>query len=266
MKIFFSNLFSNFEWPEFGKGIVQVWYRNFLYFRYTWLVTLFWIIFEPLFYLFAFGYGLGGFVSDVDGLSYIEFFFPALLATTAMMVPYFEATYGYYTKLTHQKLYTSMLMSPLGPNEILWGELLWASTKGFMSVIGVAVVARFFDAYTTFMIFPAFLILFLVAFCFASFGMLFTTLARNYDSFIYGTSGIIIPMSLFSGTYFPLEKLPIALQVVAYFFPLTHGLAAVRLVMAEQWTAALASHILILSLFSLLFLTLAYRRFRSKLL
>ncbi|MGE0631704.1 MAG: ABC transporter permease, partial [Pseudobdellovibrionaceae bacterium] len=78
--------------PQSGPGVREVWHRNFLYFRYSWKVSVFWIILEPLFYLGAIGYGLGAFVSNIQGISYVDWFFPGLLCSTAMMVSFFEGT------------------------------------------------------------------------------------------------------------------------------------------------------------------------------
>ena len=101
--------------PKVNDGALAVWSRNFLYFKKTIMVSLFWIVLEPVIYLGAIGFGLGAFVSNMGGLSYIEFFFPALLCTTAMMVAFFEGTYGNYTKLTHQKTYATIMLTRVGP-------------------------------------------------------------------------------------------------------------------------------------------------------
>jgi lipooligosaccharide transport system permease protein len=127
--------------------VIQVWLRNFLFFRKTFLVSLFWTILEPLMYLVAIGFGLGRFVEQIEGLTFIEFYYPGLLASTAMMVAYFEGTYPNYTKLTYQKTFSTMLLTPLNPNQILFGEILWAATKGFFAVCGVITVSLLFGLF-----------------------------------------------------------------------------------------------------------------------
>ncbi|WP_413559332.1 ABC transporter permease [Bdellovibrio sp. HCB209] len=255
-----------FSIPKFDDGALKVWQRNFLYFKKTMLVSLFWIVLEPAIYLGAIGFGLGSFVNNMGGMSYIEYFFPALLCTTAMMVAFFEGTYGNYTKLTHQKTYATIMLTRVGPEEIVAGELMWAATKGFFGVVGVTIVAVFFglvDSYKILLVLP---ILFLISTLFSCIGMIFTSIARNYDSFIYSTSGLIVPMSLLSGTYFPLDQLPSALRYIAYLFPLTHGVAAVRGILHDGNGIKIGIHILILLVLTWVCMNVSFHRIRNKLL
>ncbi len=252
--------------PKFNRGSLRVWSRNFLYFKKTWLVSAFWIVLEPVFYLGAIGFGLGSFVSNMGGLTYIEFFFPALLCSTAMMVAFFEGTYGSFTKLTHQKTYATIMMTRIGPEEIVAGELLWAASKGFIGVLGVAIVALFFgliDSYRIILVLP---ILFLLCGLFSCAAMILTSFAHNYDSFIYSTSGLIVPMSLLSGTYFPLDQLPIGLRYIAYLFPLTHAVAAVRGILHQGFSAMIGVHILVLIITTWIFMNIAFHRLHKRLL
>ncbi len=229
----------------------NVWRRNFLLFRRFWLINLFWIVLEPLIVLIAIGYGLGSYISNIGGVSYAEFFFPALLCISSMMVAFFESTYGNFAKLTYQKTYSTMMLAPIDPEQIVWGEILWAATKGTFSAIGVAVVAGLFGHLNTWMILPAIIILFISSFMFSALGFLITSYVKNYDQIIYPTSGIIIPMSLLSGTYFPLTEMPFGLQHLSFLMPLRHTVSAVRgcLLGGIPWWQILI-HIFILIVFS----------------
>ena len=255
-----------FQTPTVRSGAFRVWSRNFLYFKKTWLVSLFWIVLEPVIYLGAMGFGLGAFVNNMGGVSYIEFFFPGLLATTAMMVAFFESTYGNYTKLTHQKTYATIMMTQIGPEEIVAGELLWAASKAFFGVLGVALVAFFFGLVDTYRIFLTLPILFLSSCLFSCLGMILTSYAKNYDSFIYSTSGLIVPMSLLSGTYFPLEQLPIPLRYIAYLFPLTHSVSATRSLLTHPDFLMIGMHVGILVIATWICLNISFFRIRDKLL
>ena len=223
------------KWPELSRGVLAVWRRNFKYFRMTILVSLFWACFEPVLYLLAVGYGLGALVPHFGNLTYAQFFFPGLLATTSMTISYFESTYGSFTKLTHQQTFSTILLSPIGSDDIVIGEILWAASKGAFSVVAVCIVALIFGLITTPAILPALLILFLNCWLFAAFGLLSCSFARNYDSFIYATSGFIVPMSLFAGTYFPLSQFPDSIHSLAYLLPLTHTVTAVRDLLTGKW-------------------------------
>lgn len=249
--------------PKWGNGVKAVWRRNFLHFRYTFWVTLCWIFIEPLLFLVAIGYGIGNFVSDINGKSYIDFYFPALLSVTAFSVPFFESTYNYYSKLTHQKTYQTILMTPISASEILWAELLWGASKGILSCLAVSIIARVLNIYHSWLIFPVFLVLFLIAFIGSASGLLFTTFAKNYDFFNYAISGFLLPMSFFSDTYFPINQLPTAVQFLIHFFPLIHGVKAVRLLLDGTSHSTLYLSIFLLLVMALLLTRIVYRRFKK---
>jgi len=254
-----------FKPARMERGLLKVWKRNFFYFKKTILVSLFWIVLEPLMYLGAIGYGLGSYVDVIDGKPFLDFFFPGLLATTAMMVPFFEGTYANFTKLTHQKIYTSILLTPIEPDEIIYGELLWCATKGFFSACGVLLISIFFGLVHTWMVIPALLILFLTSWLFSCLAMVVTSLARNYDSFVYATSGFIIPMSLVAGTYFPVSHMPKVLQFLAYVLPLTHAVSLVRALINESFENIHYFNLAYLVFFTWIAMNLATKRIRKKL-
>ena len=104
--------------------MIHVWFRNFLFFKKTFFVSIFWTVIEPLMYLGALGYGFGRYVPPIEGLSFLDFYFPGLLCSTAMMVSYFESTYPNYTKLTYQKTFSTIMLTPLTYKDILLGEIL----------------------------------------------------------------------------------------------------------------------------------------------
>lgn len=247
------------------RGFQKVWNRNFFYFRKTWVVTAFWTILEPLMYLGAFGYGVGSFINNVDGMAYVDFFFPGLLCTTALLVSYFESTYTNYTKLTHQKLYSSWLLTPLGAKDIILGEILWGATKGFIGALGVLLISAIFGLVKSWLFLPALIVVFILAFIFACVGMIFTSYAKNYDSFIFSSSGILIPMTLVSGTYFPIDSLYIVLKGIAYAFPLANAVDIVRGLMTGQFKVIFIFQLLYMLILAGVLLKFAISRLEKKL-
>lgn len=244
--------------------MIQVWLRNFLFFRKTFLVSLFWTVFEPLMYLAAFGFGFGRYIPPIEGLSFLDFYFPGLLCSTAMMVSYFESTYPNYTKLTYQKTFATMLLTPLTHRQILLGEVLWAASKGVLGVIGVMVVSSIFGLFNLklFFILP---IVFILSLIFAAFGLIIVSIARNYDSFIFSTSGFIIPLSLISGTYFSLKDMPQLIQWLAYLFPLSHAVQLVRhLIQGKFELMTVGIHLVVLIVYAVGLTYLADYLFRRK--
>lgn len=223
------------RFPKVQSAVWNVWLRNFIHFRNTILVSFFWITFEPLMYLLAIGYGLGQFIGEIDGVPYIQFYFPALLATTAMMVSFFESTYSSFARFREQKVYETMLLAPISSDEVVFGEVLWAATKGLISVLTLLLIGFFFGLIKTWNVLPALLLLWVVCWFFASFGALMTSLARSSEDFIFSQTALVIPMSLFCGTYFPTSELPFLAEKIVWVLPLTHAVSATRSLLAGFW-------------------------------
>lgn len=249
--------------PKVSRGYLRVWQRNMLHYRKTWVVNLLWTCLEPVMYLGAIGYGLGAYVSNMAGGSYIEFFFPGILAYTAMFVPFVESTYGNFTKLNYQKTYATIMLTRVSPEEIVMGEMLWTATKGLLGTLGVVLVAAFFGLVDTWRILPAMFILFAVSWLFSGLGMIVTTMVRNYDSFVYFMSGFIIPMSLIAGIYYPIEQLPDGLRHFSWALPLTHAVAAVRELLSKGFSWPVALHFALLLLLGWMVMNIAVRRLRT---
>lgn len=236
-----------------------------MYFRYTLLVSILWVVIEPLLSLYAIGYGLGGFVGEIDGISYAEFFAPALMLASAMLVAYFESTYPTYTKLNRRQTFAAILLTPVMPRDIGYGEIWWAASKGFLSAVGVAIAALIHGLVDTWMLIPALAIAFMVSWIFAAFGLLITTYARNYDWFIYAQTGILMPLYFFSGTFFPLSHLPSIAENLAWCSPLTHAISAVRLVLASDWEWTLLINLVVLVSLGAWITHVSVRRLEDKL-
>lgn len=252
--------------PIIRNNVYNIWRRNFIQFARFWSTNFFWVLFEPLVVLTAIGYGLGAYVANIQGVSYLDFFFPAFICVTSMTVAFFEATYGNFSKLTYQRVYSAMIQTPIEPEDIVWGEALWAATKGTLSGLGVAIIVAFFGRLEIIMVIPSLLVIFVSSFVFAVGGLYVIAIVKNYDGIIYPTCGLIIPMSLLSGTYFPIEQLPPFFKYLTYLFPLTHTVAIVRgfFLGGTLWWEYLL-HFIFLILVANILLKLASRKITKKL-
>lgn len=259
---FFKDLFY---FPSFGRGAICIWKRNLLYFKYMIVPTLTWIFVEPLLYLFALGYGLGRFVTEIDGMTYPQFIAPGMLAITGMFVSFFEGTYSTYTKLSRQNTYQTIILTPISTDEVVLGEILWVSTKAFLSVASVAIVFLLLGLISPMKVLPALLVLGIMCWVFAAMGVWLASLAKSYEWFTYSQSGLITPMSLFCGTYFPLSQLPQGILIVSYLLPLTHGLMAARMFLAGQFNSNFFINIFYLLFCAVAFTNLSAARFQRKL-
>jgi lipooligosaccharide transport system permease protein len=188
--------------------------------------------FEPVFYLVAMGQGLGSLVGMLPGpggspISYAAFIAPGLLAASAMNGAVFDATFNVFFKLKHAKLYDAMLATPLGTVDIALGEIGWALIRGGLYALGFLTVMAGFGLLVSpwaLLALPAALV---VAFAFAAIGMAATSYMRSWQDFDLVTLAIL-PMFLFSTTFYPLSVYPRWLQIVVECLPLFHAVELMR--------------------------------------
>jgi lipooligosaccharide transport system permease protein len=199
--------------------------------RNAWM-AIFSGFFEPLFFLIAMGQGMGSVVGAVVGpagqpLSYAAFIAPGLLAASAMNGAVYDSTYSFFFKLKHAKLYDAMLATPLGPVDIALGEIGWALIRGGMYAVGFLVVMLALGLISSpwaLLALPAALF---VAFAFASIGIAATSFMRSWQDFDL-VQLAVLPMFLFSATFFPLSVYPPTLQWLVQMSPLYHAVALMR--------------------------------------
>jgi len=227
--------------PFPAKGSRLFWRRNFYYFRTHFLMSILWVVVEPILYLLAFGYGVGSLVGQVSGHTYLEFIFPGLLVGSSVMVAYFETTLSSYARLTQTQLFQLVLTTPISAKEMAYGEIFWGATKGSFAALSMATLGTMAGIFPL-ALWPALLSLsFVLCLLFSGLGLLMTTSVKNYDSFVFSQTGALIPMYLFSGIFFPLEILPDIVQKVSWLLPLTHGVFLSRSWYFQVWDI---SHVL----------------------
>jgi lipooligosaccharide transport system permease protein len=204
--------------------------RNVLVYRRLWLLLLSGF-FEPVFYLFSIGVGIGGLVDTVSvggtAIPYTVFVAPALLATSAMNGAIYETTMNMFFKLKYAKTYDAVLATPMRPEDVAVGEIGWAQLRGtiystmFLVVMAAAGLVR---SWWALLALPATI---LVGASFAAVSMAITTFMRGWKDFEF-VQLAILPMFLFSTTFFPLGIYPRGLQVFVECTPLFHGIELVR--------------------------------------
>ncbi len=158
-----------------------------------------------------------------------------------------------------------MMLTRLDSHEIVTGELLWSTFKGFFGIAGLVIIGSFFGLVTGWQIIPVIFILILNSWIFSGIAMTITSFAKNYDSFIYATSGFLIPMTLISGTYFPINQMPWPLQVLTYIFPLSHTVHLSRMILTSDWHWSGYLHFAYLLMVAYFFYTLSLMRITKKL-
>ena len=248
---------------------VKVWKRNLVVYRRIWKISFITPLLEPLFYILAFGFGLGGLIGQVHyggvELSYTRFIAPALIATAVMSNSFFETTYASFVRMYYQKTFDGMLATPLSLEEIIIAEIVWSATKA----TGAATIMLTVLSLLGFIHLPQGLLLIPLAFlgglAFGAVGMFFTGIIPTIDMFNLPIFLFITPMFLFSGTFFPVSNLPQWVRPAALAFPLYHLTEMARLFsIGTRETGTLVS-IGYLALFSLLFTFLALKTMRKRL-
>lgn len=247
-----------------GRRARHVVERNLMVYRHAWLIVLSGF-FEPVFYLFSIGVGLGQLVGDLTGpdgspVSYAAFIAPALLAASAMNGAVFEATMNIFFKLRYQKLYDAMLATPLETRDIAIGELAWSQLRGALYAAGFLVVMLAAGLITSpwgVLALPAAL---LIGFAFGAVGLAASSFMRSWQDFDL-IQLATMPLFLFSATFYPLDVYPPALQVLTQFSPLYHGVELIRALTLGVFDWSLVGHVGFLVLMGAAGMVVGDRRF-----
>ena len=212
-----------------SRRLVQ---RNLLVYKRGWMV-IFSGFFEPLFYLLGIGYGLGTLVGDValsDGrhISYAAFVAPALLAQASMNGAIAESIFNVFFKLNFSKTYDAILATPLGIREIAVGEMLWSLFRGTLYVIAFVLVMIGMGLVISpylFLVIPASI---LIGASFSAACLATTAYLRTVQDFDLPMGLVVMPMFLFSGTFFPISLYPQPIQLAMELTPLFHAVGLLR--------------------------------------
>ena len=208
--------------------IYRIWQRNRDIFVHAWK-TEFWPPFvEPLLGILALGLGLGGYVSSIDGVSFLQFLAPAFAATGAMYAASFECTYSTFVRMVYQKTFDAILATPCTIEDVIGGEMLWGTTRAVLSAVVVLIVIGAFGLIQSWWALAIPFVALLEGVMFASLSMVVTSQVPEFGAFNYYVTLGITPMFFFSGVFFPLEKLPAQLRDLAWFSPLTHAVRPIR--------------------------------------
>lgn len=242
--------------------------RNLLVYRRGWLIIVSGF-FEPLFYLLSIGLGIGALVGSVtvDGqaIPYTAFVAPALLASSAMNGAIYDSTFNVFFKLNYAKTYDAILSTPVGVGDVALGEIGWALIRGGIYAAAFIVVMLALGMILSpwaVLAFPAAL---LVGFAFGAMGMAATSFMRTWQDFDL-VQLVILPLFLFSATFYPLETYPPVLQVLVQLTPLYHGVDLIRGLTTGNVGPDLLVHVAYLVTMGLVGLAITSRRLERLLL
>lgn len=253
------------KWGTIIIGIYRVWLRNALVFRKNIRVNLIPPFIEPLLYLGAIGFGIGAYIADVDGMPYVRFIAPAILAASVMNASFFECAYGTYVRMYYQKTFDAILATPVTLKEVILGEILWGATRGFISAISISIILLLLGLADPMGIIIAIPLSFISGILFAGIATCFSAISPSIDTISYPATLFIAPMFLFSGTFFPIHLLPQLVQILALIFlPLTHVVSLTRALLTGTtdtlWAINIAWILMGIVIFSFLAIRLFERR------
>lgn len=253
----------------YGARARNVMERSAFVARRGWLVFLTGFL-EPLFYLLSLGLGLGQLVPPIplgDGrtVSYAVFMAPAMLASSAMNAAVFEACINLFFKLKWQHTFTAMLATPIDVADVALGEIGWTTFRSALysaAFLVLMAIGGLLTGWTGLLALPAALLLGL---CFAAVGLMAASFMKTIAHMDLALV-VVMPMFLFSGTFYPVSSYPVWLQwLVAVFSPLYHGVQLTRGAALGTLGWAHVGHVAYLLVLGLFGLAVGSRRLASQL-
>jgi lipooligosaccharide transport system permease protein len=232
--------------------------RNVLAYRRRWYLFASGFV-EPFLYLLSIGIGVGELVGTIDGVSYRQFVAPGMMAAATMNGSIFDTTFNFFHKLRYEHSYDAMLATPLEPTDVTLGEVTWALLRGaaYAAAFLAAMLAfGMVESWWAVLAVPAAV---LIGWAFAGAGAAATSYVRSwYDFDLINLA--LIPMFLFSGTFFPLSRYPEWFATVVRCTPLYQGVALERALVLGNLSLATLGHALYLLVMGSVCVWIATRR------
>jgi lipooligosaccharide transport system permease protein len=246
-------------------ALAGVMVREIVNFSSFWRSSTFSSTVDPTIYLLAFGFGFGSLVSTVAGYDYLDFVATGIVATTVLFAGAFPAMYSTFVKYEFQHTYDAILAAPVDTEELVTGEALWIAARTGVYGTVPMLVAIIFGLEPSWGMLLVPLIAGLAGFGWAAFGIFIAAKSEKIESFSYWQSGLLTPMFLVAGTFFPLDELPQWAQVLGNLNPLYHCVQLVREAVFAIDGAAALGHIAFLVGFALIAWRLAINFMERKL-
>lgn len=209
-------------------GALRMWQRNATVGRKTLLTTLAPRFLEGVAYLAIMGLGLGTYLTTVEGVDYIDFIAPGVAASTVMFGAIIETTYNSFVRIHVRRVVEAVVTTPLSLADVVVGEYLWAATRAVIyGLIFLLIMLGFGLVHTPWAAMVP-LVFAIGALTFAVLGMAYTSFVRSIEHYNILFTGLLTPMFLFGGVFFPFSDLPDWAQAVGWCLPLSHLVAATR--------------------------------------
>ena len=236
--------------PEISLRFTAVWRRNLLVWKKLAIASVLGNIADPLLYMLALGYGIGAFVPEVGGMTYIAFIGTGMVCQSAMFTASFEGMYSAFSRMHVQRTWEGIINAPIALDDVVVAEWIWCATKAVMSTTAILLVIMALGYGHTPLALFVLPLGFVVGLTFGALGLVMNALAPGYDFFTYFFTLVLTPMLLLSGVYFPVEQMPPALAAVTQFLPLKHAIDLARPLMMAEIPSHIALHLAVLALYA----------------
>jgi lipooligosaccharide transport system permease protein len=247
------------------RGAFRMWQRNATVGRKTIFITLGPRFVEAIAYLLIMGLGLGVYLTRIEGVEYVEFIAPGVAASTVMFGAILETTYNAFVRIHIRRVYEAVVTTPLSVGDVVVGEYLWAATRAVVYGCVFLIVMAAMGLVASWWVLLAPLVFVVGAMCFAVLGMAYTAIASNIEHFNIFFTGLLTPMFLFGGVFFPFDRLPAWAQAVGWCLPLAHLVEATRDLSLGTVDGVTAIHVGVLAGLSLLLFWFPVRELGRKL-
>lgn len=244
---------------------IRIFARHMAVFRKIWFTNIMFNFIEPLLYLTAMGYGLGTFVQDMEGMTYLQYIAPGMVASSAMFAASFECTYGSFIRLHYQKTFQAMLAGPVTVRDIVAGDIMYATFKSMVfGLVILTVISGLGQVQSWWALFiPLFLVI--PGLTFSLLAICYTGITANIDNFNYYITLFLTPAYLFSGVFFPINSMPGWVEAVAWINPIFHSVEVCRAMALGNINPGLLVHAGVLALFAMVLMPLAVRLMTKRL-
>src|SRR5487761_2416146 len=219
---------NHYALPSFSRRFIPIWRRNFMVWKKMAGSSILGHLADPVIYMLGLGYGLGGMLPQIGGMSYIAFLSAGTVCYSTMNSASFEALYSGFARMHEQRTWEAILNTPITLDDIVLSEMFWAASKSLLSGAAVLLVIWILGLAHSMMSLWVIPLSLLVGLCFASLGLIVTALAPGYEFFMYYFTLVVTPMTLLCGVFFPVDQLPVMLQHVSAVLPLTHAVNLAR--------------------------------------
>lgn len=246
------------------SDLARVWRRNYDIYIRLWRTEMVAPLFEPIFSVIGFGWGVGSLVAGkVMGVPYLTFVGAGLLAFTALMRALFECTYASYFRMVYQSTFDAILCTPVEVESLAMAEIAWGATKALFDGVAVLLVLAVFGAVLSPLGILIPLVLALGALWVAALSLLVTARIHDINHYNFYIAFFFSYLWI-SGAYFPLDRLPQWLQLLAWAVPITSAVNAARALMIGELSWRLAAEVLYLMVAFLASAELALRALRRR--